>query len=455
MYVTRLTMSGVRGFDGPRAVDIGFPQQPDGSYAGWTVLAGRNGAGKTTLLQSVVLAGAGPSLLTTSAAAESWVSDFQEHRLPPNVSVSFFHRPQYKSGWPESGRLSVEWWVDFGGPGEEAGEGTGKGELEPGWSVTPMPRSRPNRADLGGPWALHPNDWMTLGYGPFRRHSQPDVGLHDLDRPTRESGWRTLFDEDATLVEGVSWLIGQHLRQLEGKEGAAELVAIVLRLLGDGLLPDGFHIVRVDSAGLWVRQADGREMPLRRMSDGYRTVGALVVDIVRRMHASFGTLEIEERDGVPTLPYPGVVLIDEVDAHLHVSWQKKIGGWLKAHFPKIQFIVTTHSPYICQNADPGGLIRLPGPDEPEPPRVVDEDLYHRVVYGSGDDAVLSELFGVETPYSAEAERLRRRLGDLEARVLDGQATEAEVEEFRALRELLTSSLMARVDEVSARLGHER
>lgn len=453
MYVTRLKVSGVRGFDGPRAVDFELPQRPDGSYAGWTVLAGRNGAGKTTLLQSVVLAVAGPSMAAL-AAADSWVSDFQEDRSPDAV-VSFSRPGRQESRWPVEGKLGVRWDLESGDPWASDEETTVL-EIEPGWVVDPMPLPmRGLRADPRGPWALHPNDWMTLGYGPFRRHSQPDIGLQDVDRPTRDSGWRTLFDEDATLVEGVSWLIGQHLRQLEGKEGASELVEVVLRLLGDGLLPDGFRIVRVDSAGLWVRRVDGDEMPLRRMSDGYRTVGALVVDIVRRMHASFGTLEIDERDGVPTLPYPGVVLIDEVDAHLHVSWQKKIGGWLKAHFPEIQFIVTTHSPYICQSADPGGLIRLPGPDEQEPPSVVDEDLYRRVVYGSGDDAVLSELFGVETPYSAEAERLRRRLGDLEARVLDGQATEAEVEEFRVLRELLTSSLMARVDEVSARLGHER
>jgi hypothetical protein len=49
--------------------------------------------------------------------------------------------------------------------------------------------------------------------------------------------------------------------------------------------------------------------------------------------------------------------------------------------------------------DPGGLIRLPATSEDEPPQVVDQDFYDRVAYGSGDDAVLSELFGLETPYS--------------------------------------------------------
>ena len=163
---------------------------------------------------------------------------------------------------------------------------------------------------------------------------------------------------------------------------------------------------------------------------------------------------LTERDGVPTLPYPGVILVDEIDAHLHVSWQQKIGTWLKIHFPEIQFIVTTHSPYICQSADPGGLILLPSPGEHRPPRIVDQDLYQRVVYGSGDDAILSELFGVETPYSPAAERMRQHLGDLEIKVLDGMASVAEKEEYRALSETLTSSLTARADEVAARLRRD-
>ncbi|MCP2247956.1 AAA domain-containing protein, putative AbiEii toxin, Type IV TA system [Lentzea aerocolonigenes] len=174
---------------------------------------------------------------------------------------------------------------------------------------------------------------------------------------------------------------------------------------------------------------------------------ALVVDLLKQIHDAYGELQVEGN----AVTAPGVVIIDEVDAHLHVSWQQRIGGWLKAHFPNIQFIVTTHSPYICQAADPGGLIRLPGPDEQLPPHVVDQDLYERVVYGSGDDAVLTELFGLDSPYSEQAEQLRTRLVDLEVKVLAGTADEQEVRQYRELREKLTSSLTARVDEVAARL----
>lgn len=177
----------------------------------------------------------------------------------------------------------------------------------------------------------------------------------------------------------------------------------------------------------------------------------MVVDLIKQFHDCYGDLHFEVRDGLPMITAPGVVIIDEVDAHLHVSWQRRIGTRLKKHFPNVQFIVTTHSPYICQAADRGGLIRLPGPSEAEPPQVVDQDLYDRVVYGSGDDAVLSELFGLETPYSERAEDLRRELVPLEVSVLAGEASEADVERYQKLRRLLNSSPSARADEVSARL----
>jgi hypothetical protein len=256
------------------------------------------------------------------------------------------------------------------------------------------------------------------------------------------------------LTDAVDWLIDQHLYQLENRSGAENLIHIAMSLLGDGLLPDGFQVSRVDSDGLWVSR-EGSTFPLREMSDGYRAVTALVVDIIRQMASSYPDITLEYRDHVPVLPYPGVILIDEVDDHLHVRWQKTVGTWLKTHFPQVQFIVTTHSPYVCQSADPGGLIVLPGPGENRPPRIIEQDLYERVVYGSGDDAILTELFGVDTPYSAVAERMRRRLGDLEVKILEGTASVAEKEEFRTLNDQLTSSMTARVDEVAARFSRER
>jgi hypothetical protein len=259
------------------------------------------------------------------------------------------------------------------------------------------------------PWQSGPIGWFCAAYGPFRRLVGGSAETQRLMSPPGPAArLASLFYEDASLTEGVRWLVDKHRRSLEGREWAAELVRAAVRVLADGLLPDDCEVSEVDSDGLWVISC-GHRFPLREMSDGYRSLAALVVDLFKQVHDCFGDLHFEVREGVPLITAPGVVIIDEVDAHLHVSWQHRLGRWLTAHFPNIQFIVTTHSPYICRAADPGGLIRLPGPNEDEPPHVVGQDLYDRVVGSSGGDAVLSELFGLETP-SPGSKRLAPRCG---------------------------------------------
>ncbi|HYG65796.1 MAG TPA: AAA family ATPase [Thermoanaerobaculia bacterium] len=257
-----------------------------------------------------------------------------------------------------------------------------------------------------------------------------------------------LFREDASLVECVTWLREIYLRRLEKKPGAAELEKAVLCLLNDDLLPEKTRVDGIDSEALWVVQ-HGARLPLQELSDGYRTTAALVMDIVRHLYLTFGELRIEtatdDEGTFQRVLHEGVVLIDEVETHLHVSWQKKIGFWLKRHFPHIQFIVTTHSPFVCQAADPGGLIRLPAPGENRPVEHVPESLYYTVVNGGADDAVLTELFGLDSPYSDESEKLREEIAQLEARVQQGKATEGDLQSLDQMRSRLPRTMTTDVE----------
>jgi energy-coupling factor transporter ATP-binding protein EcfA2 len=428
MYISRVRVENIRGFHGPRNVDLDLTR-PDGSYAGWTVIAGRNGSGKTTLLRAIALAmassGAAYGLMPD---AEEWPTFGETHGVA-ELSVNYldsapgngFSCQKVGAEWfrlPETDSVSWGRWV---------------GETE---------QSGPEFYGVPDKHAL------VLGYGPFRRISKRGVG----NRPMKGAlaALASLFYDDVSLEEGVTWLIDQHTRSLDGEASAERTKQVALALLADGLLPDGFNPTRLSADGLWIA-SNGSELLLRQMSDGYSVVVGLVVDIIRRVEGMWGDLPISTAMGFPEILAPGIVLIDEIDAHLHISWQQRIGDWLKRHFPNIQFIVTTHSPYICQAADEGGLISLPGPTERTAPRVVERDLYERVVFGTGDDAVLSELFGVDTPFSARAEKLREELVRLEFLVLDGEADDEQKERYGYLRDLLTSSLSTRMDEIAARL----
>lgn len=448
MYLRRLTLTNVKSFHDERRVELDFTR-PDGSYAGWTVIAGLNNSGKTSLLRAIALAICGPNTARSLVPGfEDWISIGKSHakatallEYDPTVEV---YTPGLLplSNTPFQAGLTWTWRIKPDADGR-VGDTLGR---QPQFSAAPASREL---LEVSGPWQQEAEGWFCAGYGPFRRLAG---GSSEVQRLMGTAGpvsrLSSLFHEDASLAEGVSWLIEQHLRALEQRRGAEDLKNTALAILGDGLLPGGYRIDTVDSEGLWVIHGEHR-FPLREMSDGYRTVVALVVDLIKQLHDAYGELALDTGLERPALACPGVVLIDEVDAHLHVTWQKRIGGWLKSHFPAIQFIVTTHSPYICQSADPGGLIRLPAPDEHRPTEVVSEELYQRVVYGSGDDAVLSDLFGLDSVYSEQAQEARDELVALEMDVLKGTASDAERLRYRELKQRLTSSPATRAQEIEA------
>lgn len=427
--------------------NLEFPP-PKGGRGSWTVLAGRNGSGKTTMLRAIALGLVGPS--------------YGRHLVP-----DFGHWVSHDAAL---GDITVT--IDPDDHWDKFTQGRRPQESFPGslqWrrldtdqrfrdqvsGPSNTSRGKGSKSPERGPWSEETSGWYVAGYGPFRRL---EGGSTAAQRLTLNNGpvarLASLFDEDVSLAESVQWLKDLLLRQRSESRPEAPL-DFVFRFLNDGLLPDGFQVSHVDADGLWVEHG-GKTSALREVSDGYRTVAALVLDLVRQLHWAGGEEAFADDDhGRPLVVMPGVVLIDEIDVHLHVSWQKAIGGWLKRHFPNIQFIVSSHSPYICQSADPGGLIRLPGVNEERAPEVVSEELYQRIVYGSGDDALLTDLFGIETPYSEAAEAKRRHLGRLELAILRGRSSDAERQEYVELSEMLNSSLAARADEVASRLDPER
>jgi len=96
------------------------------------------------------------------------------------------------------------------------------------------------------------------------------------------------------------------------------------------------------------------EYKISQISDGYRAMLALVMDLARRMAQSRGNGRENDTKGT-LLQTPAVVLIDEVELHLHPSWQQTVLTTLLDIFPNTQFIVTTHSPHVLTSIPPKHL----------------------------------------------------------------------------------------------------
>lgn len=421
MYLTRLQIENIKGFkDGPLKIDLDLTR-PGASPAGWTVLAGRNGSGKTTFLKAIALAIAGPT--AARALQESFAGWVREGSSVARVAALISHDDNHDE-FEKTGRQPAEFWTGL--------QWKSSGKSEPSLSDyhPESTRQTPRR----GPWADDPRGWFVVGYGPFRRltgHASDAqrlmVGPHHVPRLV------SLFREDASLIECVQWLKDLYLRRLEQKPGAQELETATLRLLNDGMLPGDMKVDHVDSDGLWVRQA-GTVLPLKDLSDGYRTMIALVLDILRHMQTCYKRIPITTSEtGTLSVELPGIVMIDEVDVHLHITWQQRIGFWLKQRFPKIQFLVSSHSPYLCQAADLGGLIRLPAPGEQRTAERVKDVLHRRIIRGTADEAALSELFGLDNTRSREAQDMIKHLAMLEAKIARGTASTTEKQQYAALQ----------------------
>ena len=142
-----------------------------------------------------------------------------------------------------------------------------------------------------------------------------------------------------------------------------DTMSAVNQAVGTVLKPTGWGNLRFSETFGYatVEHPDQGVLAVGQMSDGIRNTIALVADIAWRcvqLNAHLGDAAVRDTEGI--------VLIDEVDMHLHPEWQQLIVGSLREAFPRIQFIVTTHSPQVLTTVDAESVrIIHPEPDETE------------------------------------------------------------------------------------------
>ena len=165
----------------------------------------------------------------------------------------------------------------------------------------------------------------------------------------------------------------------------------------------------------------------------------MTFELIRQLARVYGDKVIFDAANKTKVTAPGVVLIDEVDAHLHPSWQRQIGRWFREHFPNLQFIVTTHSPLICQAATVGTVWRLPKPGNNETATMIQGQDLDRLLYGNVLDAYGTEMFGADITRSEDSKMHMHRLAELNRKELRHQLNKTEQKEQHQLRAMMPTT----------------
>lgn len=280
-----------------------------------------------------------------------------------------------------------------------------------------------------------------MALGPFRRFTGGDPALKG-NEGTVVSPFITLFQEGSTLAGTLDWINGYYQKRLEKDAQAEKIIRGIEALLSSAdLLPLGLKFKSIYSGGIQFLNNENQKIQLEELSDGMKSVLSLVLEILRQALFVYDPEVIFSFQKTGMLPdkigpilVVGLVMIDEIDAHLHPSWQTRIGQWLRKIFPNIQFIVTAHSPLVCRAAEKGSIWRLMPPGSLTSSAELKGQDRDKLIYGNVLDAFDTEIFGDKISRGNEGKKLQEEYRELVYKERFGEKmTKEEVKELEHLK----------------------
>lgn len=353
MIIRELTLDNYRAFNQPRTFYFGER---------FTIIAGVNGKGKTTILDGIA------TLLS---------------RLLPQISPanSGFRKMSYSDvhyGSEEAQLVAHVICVDT--PIEFKFRYSKERKRQTPTQLPPAVREHvkavygdPERADDQAPLVVY----YTTDRAGYRLPRKLPTDI--------PQGQAIAYDKSLSnrLVDYREFMARYRLWSLESvdvDEKAAIIAKRAIKAINTALevFLDGFSDLEVleDPLRLTIKK-DGCRLSLGQLSDGERSFLAMVSDLIRRLILANPQLD-------NPLLGKGIVLIDELELHLHPKWQREIVENLKMTFPNIQFIATTHSPFIVQTLNNDELIVL-------------DDLVIGNYENRGLGEIVMKVMGIEDP----------------------------------------------------------
>lgn len=367
MFLRHLRIRDVRSI---RTLDLPF--ESDGDARKWTYLLGENGTGKSSVLRCIALAIAG-----SDAASEL-------------VGVP--------SDWIRLGSTAASIEVCYANADGE--ERTARLTLEREASALDFVMRNRDDLDLIDRAVAHADrNYFVVGYGVTRRPQSSRTAFSEngsVFRSKRANCVATMFNPDVTLISLEQWAM-----DLEYRRGRKGLTAVRRAL--DALLPEvSFAEIDREQRRLLFDTQDGR-LPLSALSDGYQAMAAWCGDLLWQLTETFG-------DYKDPLSARGLLLIDEVDIHLHPLWQRRLVSFLNATLPNIQIVATTHSPLTIHQAEAGELYVLKRDEDGGAALHAYEGAPNRLLL---PQLIESPLFGLSSLDSPQVQKLREELRQLQ------------------------------------------
>ena len=383
IYFTELALQNLRCF-GERQVLRLHDEQ--GQPCQWTLILGNNGAGKTTLLKCLAWmrptldhdeGGTAPRAKPGLDAEDDAVLEGllrQNAKAATSVSAQLAYGGSLVNGGQRPSAILQRY--------EVALEGS-KGKLS---------AFNPSSYEVE---EFHDMRLFCYGAG---RHMEKD----NLDRGELGDPVQNLFSMGSPLYDAEELLLQLDYQARGDGGGARQSLEATKRLLAD-LLPEvesGESVLVYSPKPLKSPPEPGRvmfkvpsgEVPLGALSLGYQTMIAWATDLAFKLFQ-------DNKGSASSLKAPAVVLVDEIDLHLHPSWQRKLKGYLTKHFPNVQFICTAHSPLMAQEFEDENLVVV---------KMVDGEAHiengpESIKGWRVDQILLSELYGLEETRSLEVE----------------------------------------------------
>jgi AAA15 family ATPase/GTPase len=423
MYIDKFKISNIRSI---KQFEMNFPNP-----SGWHVLIGDNGAGKSTIIRSVALALIGN--LQAQGLAPNWNDWLNKNANKGEIKLELKMDGQLDSYWKDYKKVRFDknpsLFMETTLQRKSSGDFTVNDTLSRDKGKTKF------TTGVTEEW----EGAFSVAYGPYRRF---EGGTAAFDRILENPFYRDLvghlsaFSESVALTEILKWLKQLQFEALENKKDSQETIESLKKLINsEDFLPHNAKLESVSSDGVFFKDGNGVMISVNQMSDGYRSILSLTFELLRQLVRVYGAKLVFKNinKDLPFIDVPGVVLIDEIDAHLHPTWQTRIGQWFTKYFPKLQFIVTTHSPLVCRASKDGSIWRLAAPASEFPSGEITGTDKDRLIFGNILDAYGTDVFGSDVTISQAANDMRNQLADLNIKSITGKISEKEAAKLDELK----------------------